>query len=1270
MKKNIKLKTLALCLAMVIVLTGLITANAFEVIGGCTCGGVYDNGFCDTCDGYQPAEQNADGYYEIGNAGQLYWFAAYVNAGNTTTNAVLTDDITINENLLDEDGNLNEGEFLNWTPIDNYYGTFDGQNHVVIGLYCNFPDSYSIGLFGHINSSAEVRNLGVKDGCFYGKSTVGGVVCSSNGTVTNCYNAGIMNITSTDDDGDVGGVVGYNGGTVTDCYNAGTINGAVGADGYVGGVVGVNYCGNVKNCYNSGTVNGNDRVAGVVSNMQSGLMENCYNSGTVTASTDDARAGGVVADQYDGIVSNCYNKGEVTSSGYAGGVAAWNDATVTNCYNAGTVTSEGNFNNGYPGTGGVVGWNAGTVAKCYNSGAVGGEQYVGGVAGYCDFNGTITNCYNTGDVSGDSYVGGVAGGVGNDSVVTNCYSVGSVSGDEYIAGVVAYGRVNNCYYLEDVAAGDGGNSEAKPEADFASGMVALLLGPAYGQTVGQDSYPVFRTATNEVYGYGTCTAPVLNDNPNNPNPGDQIVHQYNDGVNDEADNGFCTCFIAPYQKPTVNDAGYYEISNGGQLYWFAEFVNLGNADADAKLTKDIVVNENVLVDGVLNTDSTVVENFRPWTPTGRPGYTGEFDGQNFTISGLHVEEQLGHYVSLFSRISAGAEVKNLGVADSYFCGYWYVGSVVGYNNGTVQNCCNNGAVSGDRQVGGVVGQNNGAVMSCSNDGKVDGGDFYVGGVVGVSYGTVTNCYNTGAVSGTNYRVGGVVGCNDGNVTQCHNSGTVSGNDSVAGVVGDNNYGTVTNCYNVGDITGKSDVGGVIGFNGGGTMTNCYNTGAVRGDSNVGGVAGWHTWSATMTNCYSVGSVSGGEYVGGVVGVNPSGAVKNCYYLEGTVTNGNSYGTVKTEAQFKSGEVTYLLNGDQSEIVFGQLIGTDDYPVFFDGENQVFAVALCPGKSGYSNVYQTEIPPHNYDENDICTICGAEKTPDLVDGYYILMTVEDLYWFADYVNSGNTGANAKLGANIVVNTDVLDANGYNNSGDFRSWTPIGNSFETYTGTFDGQNYTISGLYCNNGGSYIGLFGYIGSGAVIKNLGVLDSYFYGSEKVGGVVGYNYYGTIQLCYTASYVCGGYDAGGIAGYNYGTVENCYSHSRVYGDDDAGGIVGENQGPVRNCYSMGSISCSSNYYGGIAGYGSGSVTNCYYLEGSAGYGSNYGYRYGTEEIRETFASGEVAFLLGNAYGQLLGADDYPVFRTEANTLYPCALCPNKTDGYSNDPDHGRRRPG
>lgn len=480
-------------------------------------------------------------------------------------------------------------------------------------------------------------------------------------------------------------------------------------------------------------------------------------------------------------------------------------------------------------------------------------------------------------------------------------------------------------------------------------------------------------------------------------------HNYNS-------QGFCTDCDA-YQpavlttdKYDINEDGtkdaVYEISNAGQLYWFAGLVNgtlLGveqNVSANAVLTADIVVNKNVLKsDGTLNEGT-----FKEWTPiTGSSNstYSGIFDGQNHTISGLYFNQEDSYDVGLFGRNNG--KIANAGILDSYFYGTSKVGGVCGNNyTGTISNCYNTGSVSGIGTAGGVSGYNyTGSITNCYNTGNVSGSSGFVGGVSGYnSKGTIINSYNAGSVSGLEY-VGGVSGINyTGSITDCYNIGSVSGSEgNVGGVNGYNDGGTITNSYNAGSVSGTERyVGGVSGYNDGGTITNCYNVGSVGGSGYVGGVNGWN--KGIITNCYNTGSVSGtGVNVGGVIGRNESNAsITNCYY-DSTIYTGNAIGANdgttekvegKTTEQFKTGEVTYLLQNGQSEEIWGQTIGTDTYPVLhgpkvyksitYMGCNDSSDVASV----SYSNEEKDVFGKHNF-EDGICKYCGEKLAATVTKG---------------------------------------------------------------------------------------------------------------------------------------------------------------------------------------------------------------------------------------------------------------------------------------------------
>ena len=180
----------------------------------------------------------------------------------------------------------------------------------------------------------------------------------------------------------------------------------------------------------------------------------------------------------------------------------------------------------------------------------------------------------------------------------------------------------------------------------------------------------------------------------------------------------------------------------------------------------------------------------------------------------------------------------------------------------------------------------------------------------------------------------------------------------------------------------------------------------------------------------------------------------------------------------------------------------------------------------------------------------------------------------------------------MNEDVLKSDGTVNEGTFKEWTPIATNASPYTGIFEGQNHTISGLYFKQETSFVGLFS-VNSGK-IANVGILDSYFYGQPykgwQVGGVCGSNTnQGAITNCYNTGIVRGSETVGGVCGSNYGTITNCSNKGNVGEDDESvGGVCGSNYGTITNCNNAGIVSGKS-YVGGVCGKNSngGTVTNC-----------------------------------------------------------------------------------
>lgn len=520
-----------------------------------------------------------------------------------------------------------------------------------------------------------------------------------------------------------------------------------------------------------------------------------------------------------------------------------------------------------------------------------GQNYIGGICGKKSY-GTIADSYNKGVVSGTGYVAGICGI--NYGTVENCYNTGKVTASEEYAGGICgrnYTTISNCYYMKDgnlqgIGLNDGyfNGVTAMTEERFQSGEAAYKLGKAFFQTLGADSFPVF-DSTHHAVRYNEEAEPKYYNE-----------HAY--------ENGFCTVCGGCQPANVVADVNdidgdghtdddVYEISNAGQLYWFAGLVNgtlegvAKNRSANAYLANDITVNENLLTDliNVNKDDGTATVNedktVSVWTPIGTDDYSGTFDGAGHTVSGLYCNNSDANRVGLFGyvRLGSNSKIMNLTVADSYFCGKEKVGGICGIDYYvTIQNCANTGVVKGEN---------------------------YVGGVCGYIYNRVIeNCYNTGRVWG----------------------------DS-----------------DIGGICGYSDEKNII--------RNCFNTGEVNGYERVGGICGKANYTGIkvpimIINCYNTGAVTGTEYFGSICGVGYIGSVVNCYYLKSDGISGKGNGAdsagsieVKSVEQFASGEVCWLLNGGESQIessAFFQNLGErkDTLPVLDSRHGSVYQTNYC------------------------------------------------------------------------------------------------------------------------------------------------------------------------------------------------------------------------------------------------------------------------------------------------------------------------------------------
>ena len=177
-----------------------------------------------------------------------------------------------------------------------------------------------------------------------------------------------------------------------------------------------------------------------------------------------------------------------------------------------------------------------------------------------------------------------------------------------------------------------------------------------------------------------------------------------------------------------------------------------------------------------------------------------------------------------------------------------------------------------------------------------------------------------------------------------------------------------------------------------------------------------------------------------------------------------------------------------------------------------------------------------------------------------------------------------------------------------WAPIGdNSTDSdasrFTATFDGRGHTISNLYINRPStSNVGLFGRLGTGSNVRNLGIEGGSVTGHENVGGLAGANV-GTIRACYATGDASGSSVVGGFVGnISNGSISACYATGDATGVSYIGGLVGLNtNGTISACYATGDATGTAGWVGGLVGWNLEAISACYATGDATGTGSTVG---------------------------------------------------------------------
>ena len=838
--------------------------------------------------------------YEIATAQDLVDFAAVVNGGDFTANAVLTDDIDMSS-------------LTTWIPIGDwgaqsgtteacYKGHFDGQGHTITGFNFTASQNY-FGIFGVISTGALIENFTIHGTVSCGFKTMGVVGYARDATPTIRNIHSYLNINNTAAGNRHGGILGssVNGTIVVDrCTYSGTLDGKdSGGSGNYGGIVG----------YVNNNANAHLRVT------------NCL---------------------FDGkLVNSAATPGGCTFGGMVGYVGASPDVTLTNCLSVGTVQSAvtGQFygavkhntcsiiNSFYQGdningtTSGVVTPTtqevtkvtdqqlaSGEIAFLLNENVSGGtnwfqqiknmafaaEQYVVSTNGtprdpqtanvtlVGEADGTYTFTLpnfvlhtNMADLPvGDLRLEGIT--IYDDGTFSedNTFSVP----DENIPsllGTYSDKLKNVAYTLDGKVNGDRLYATIEDininlGAPFPAYQISIEVGTDdfIAQAPKGDATPT-PYGTSLVYANGSFNCDMT------PKAGSDVIYSNVNAafVDDHTfASGFCTvCGAINESWLTPNADGNIELGTLAQLKWFAAYVNQVNASANAILTGDI--------------DMGGIE----WTPIGNSSvaFTGKFDGQGKAITGFSQTATTTHN-GLFGNIN-GATVQNFSISGSLTSDKNYCG-VIGLSKGSSKVKGIHSSLNLDIQfkgwAGGVVGGADGFIVieECTFDGTLDTHNFddSKGGILGYANGaTIKNCLFSGTIVGeAKQHYGGILG-----------------------YVNNGSFGGVQNCLSIGSVT---------------TTNTSHN-----------GVAA------------IIGNMNTSTKVDGIF---------NNYWLTGSSYAGNNGAKAPdaeapfevTAEQLASGEVAYKLGA-----AWSQLLGTDAVPTLYSNTPVSYV-----GNAGYATLYDT------------------------------------------------------------------------------------------------------------------------------------------------------------------------------------------------------------------------------------------------------------------------------------------------------------------------------
>ncbi len=634
----------------------------------------------------------------------------------------------------------------------------------------------------------------------------------------------------------------------------------------------------------------------------------------------------------------------------------------------------------------------------------------------------------------------------------------------------------------------------------------------------------------------------------------------------------CTGLFAQFAGGNGTSGNPYQISTPEQLNLVRNY-----------LTSYFIMTNDISLYGYLWTGAPGYNSGAFWQPIGDDAnrFRGNFNGNGFNIGFLKINRPTTANVGLFGYLGYGATVQNVKLVSAVVTGGNATGALVGANrSGNIYNCGSlNGTVNGGAgwAIGGLVG---------------------FSGPEGRNFSFIKWSFSTGTVSGSNLGIGGLVGQNgelgalDAQVVEnCYSSATVNGGttgNQVGGLIGSlATAGWVINSYSTGKPTGATNVGGFIG--------------AMASSLNLSNNNFWDTETSGTTF-----SGADGVYMAGTNSLPPQGRTSSqmkiqstysgwdfttpVWHIETAYNNGyphlawqaifspNAPLAVSASAVTTTGFTAVWNATSNTDGYFLDISSNSTFSSFVTGYNNFdcgtalnqTVTSLAPGTTYFYRVRAANVFGTSYNSNTVSvqTACYSEGTGTASNPYRIY-TATELNLMRNFLGDAFTGKCFKL-MNDIDLTSFLSSGGtgYNN-GSF--WLPVGNNTAKFRGQLDGNYHKIIGIKAERANeNYIGLFGYLGSNAVVKNIGVVidpAGRMSGNYFVSGISGQSdNESSISQSYVIGVISGMSTVGSIVGQNGSLITNCYANCSVSGSY-CGGLAGSNQGHISYSYFTGLVS-------------------------------------------------------------------------------------------------------